>query len=351
MIALLRKKYSIHDIAKELNVSATTISFVLNGGTQGKKVSEPVRKKILDFVEAIGYKPNLVAQSLRTGKSRIIGMLVEDISDPFFSGIARIIEMKAAKLGYKMFLSSTENDTGQTQHLLRLMRDRQVDGYIMAPPPGIEKEVQELINDNIALVLFDRYFPGIDSHIIEVDNFGGVYKATQHFISNSYKHIVFITLESSQTQMTGRLNGYNQAIAEAALTPLVFKMPYGLDEATMEDRITDFLSWHPAIDAVFFATNYLAKVGIKAIRDSNLTIPYDIAVMSFDDNVHFPMYSPTVTAVAQPLQDISDKCISKLINLLSGKDTSKKSHTVLDVTLMIRDSSLRKSVSGLPGFI
>lgn len=338
----MRKKYSIHDIAKELNVSATSISFVLNGGNHGKKVSEPVRKKIMDFVEAIGYKPNLVAQSLRTGKSRIIGMLVEDISDPFFSAIARIIERKAAKLGYKMFFSSTENNTAQTRHLLRLMRDRQVDGYIMAPPPGIEPEVQELINDNIALVLFDRYFPGIDAHIIEVDNFGGVYKATEHFIANSYNHIAFVTLESSQTQMAGRLNGYLQSMEEAGLVPLVFKMPYGLDESTMEEKITAFLSAHPDIDSVFFATNYLAKVGIKAIRDSNLTIPSDIAVISFDDNVHFPMYSPTVTAVAQPLQDISDKCISKLINLLSGKDTTKKSHTILDVSLMVRDSSSLK---------
>jgi LacI family transcriptional regulator len=340
----LRKKYSIHDIARELKVSATAISFVLNGGTQGKKVSEPVRKRILDFIESIGYKPSLIAQSLRTGKSRIIGMLVEDIADPFFSAIARIVERKAGKMGYKIFFSSTENNTEQTKHLLKLMQDRQVEGYIMAPPPGIETEIQELINDNIAVVLFDRYFPGIDSHVIEVDNFGGAHKATKHFIENRYKHIALITLESSQTQMTARFDGYSRAIAEFNLSPVVLKLLYGSDEDAIAGKITDFISRDSQIDAILFATNYLARAGIKAIQHAGLRIPQNIAVISFDDNVHFPMYSPSVTAIAQPLQEISEESISKLMGLLSGKDINKKSHTVLDVSLMVRGSSVGKPV-------
>lgn len=339
----VKKKYSIHDIARELNVSATTISFVLNGREQ-KKISEPVRKKILDFVEKIGYKPNPVAQSLRTGKSKIIGMLVEDISDPFFSGIARIIEQKAAKLGYKMFFSSTENNTSHTRQLLKLMRERQVEGYIMAPPPGIEPEVRELVNDNIPVVLFDRYFPDIESHVIEVDNYGGAYKATQHLIGNAYTCIAFITLESEQTQMLARLNGYLDAVRDAGLPAFVVKMQYGTDEDAIAIRLIGFLGHNSQTDAIFFATNYLTKAGIHAIKNAGLIIPDDIAVISFDDNAHFPMYSPAVTAVAQPLKEISERSISKLMSLISGKELSKTSHTRLDIELLTRESSLPKQV-------
>src|SRR5687768_17517770 len=118
---MLKKQFSIDDTARELNVSAITITSVVNRDTSGKKVSEPVRKEILDY--GTGYKPNLIAETLRTGKSKIIGMLAEDISDPFFSSIGSIIEDNFYKLGYKVFHSSTDNDTARAKDLLRMFRD------------------------------------------------------------------------------------------------------------------------------------------------------------------------------------------------------------------------------------
>ena len=169
----MKKKISIHDIAKELKISATTISFVLNGKADEKRISEDVKKKILDFVKKVGYRPNQIAKSLRTGKTNIIGMLVEDISDPFFSSISRGIESIAYQHHYKIFFASTENDTEKTKALIKVFRDRQVDGYIIAPAPGIEEEIKALMDDNVPVILFDRYLPSLTASAVIIDNFSG----------------------------------------------------------------------------------------------------------------------------------------------------------------------------------
>lgn len=339
----MKKKFSIHDLARELNVSATTISFVLNNKGGEKKISESVRKKILDYVHEIGYRPSQIARSLRTGQSHIIGMLVEDISDPFFSGIARTVEKIAARSGYKLFLSSTENDTAQTLHLLNLMEQRRVDGYIIAPPPGIESSIRELMQEKVPLVLFDRYFPELETHVVEVDNFGGVYKAATYLAGGAYRSIAFITLHSGQTQMAARLKGYLAAVDEAGMEPTLLQVAYGTAMADTQAQIKTFLHSNSHTDAIIFATNYLAINGLKAVRDLGLAIPDDIAVISFDDNTHFNLFSPSITAVAQPIEEIAEEVVQQLLDALSDERASKKRKMVtLPVKIIVRNSSFPK---------
>ena len=336
----MKKKLSIHDIAKALNLSASTISFVLNNKAEEKRISESVKERVLRYVEEVGYKPNVLAQSLRTGKSGILGMLVEDISDSFFASIARTAELLAAKKGYKILFSSTENDTAKTKSLLKLMRERQVEGYIIAPPPGIETDLQELLHENIPVVLFDRYFPEIPTHNIEINNVQGAELAASHFIENKYCNIGFITLDSNQTQMAGRLRGYTSTLEKHGLPLYVLQAPYNLNEEMIIKAVTVFLTAHPVLDAVLFATNYLTVGGIKAIQQMGLVIPDNIAIIGFDDNPHFSILSPSVTAVVQPVQQIAETSINKLLEMLSGRISCLGVfNTVLPVQLKIRESS------------
>ena len=302
----------------------------------------------MKYVRDTGYQPNHVAKSLRTGKSKIIGMLVEDISDPFFSSIARAIEGNAYKLGYKIFYSSTENDSEKTKALIRVLRERQVDGYIIAPPPGIEEEVRALMNDHLPVVLFDRYFPSLSTINVIVDNFSGSYEAIQHFLGNGYKRIGFVTLESEQTQMHDRLIGYTKGLNGHKLKPCVCKISYELKQDKIVPIIKSFLEKNSGLDAVLFATNYLAVSGLEAIRQLKWSIPGDIAVIGFDDNTHFSLFSPAVTAVAQPVQEISEQVIAQLMGRLSGKEKITANKTiVLPIKLNVRESSLRTSKAGL----
>jgi LacI family transcriptional regulator len=346
----LKKKISIHDIAKQLNVSAATVSFVLNGKAAQKRISEELEKKILKHVKQLGYRPNSVAKSLRTGKSMIIGMLVEGIADPFFSGIARIVEERAYKLDYKIFYASTENDVKITRDLIGAFRDTQVDGYIIVPPPGVEEEIKALMDDNLPVVLFDRYFPGLSTYNVVVDNFDGVYKAMQHLFQNGYDNIGFVTISSSQTQMRDRLNGYLHTINEKRLSPFVKMIGFELstDQEKITDEIKQFIETHPGLDAIIFATNYLAISGLEAIKQLQLSIPDDIAVIGFDDNTHFSLFSPSITAVAQPVKEISEQIMHQLLACLGSTDKKPEKKTiVLSTQLVIRESSQRTTVKVL----
>jgi LacI family transcriptional regulator len=340
----VKKKISIHDLAKELNVSATTISFVLNGKAEEKRISSSVAKRILKHVKEVGYQPNFVAKSLRTGKSKTIGMLVEGISDNFFASIARVVEEEAYKTGYKIFNSSTDNNTAKAKELIKAFRERQVDGYIIAPTPGIENEIRSLIEDNFPVIIFDRYFPDVDANIIIVDNFGGSYNATNHLIENGFKNIAFITIDSVQIQMEARLNGYFKAIEENGIAQNILKIPFPTNHDTIAEKVKIFLAANPQVDAVLFATNYIAIGGLIAINELGLKIPDNIAVVGFDDNYHFSLFTPAITCVSQPVDEIARQIVKKLMSSLSEDNRQNNLETiVLPTTLIVRQSSILKS--------
>lgn len=347
-LAMPEKKISIHDLARQLNVSSATVSFVLNGKASEKRISRAVENKILKYAQKSGYRPNRVAKSLRTGKSGIIGMLVEGISDPFFASVARIIEESIHQYEYKIFYASTDNDPAIARELIKAYRDTQVDGYIIAPPPGIEEEVKALLEDGFPVILFDRYFPGLPTHNIIANNFDGAYQATLHFVRNGYKKIGIVTLDSVQVQMEERLNGYLMAMGECGLKLLIQRVPYGRDTDAIMDVIKSFLNKKHRPDAVLFATNYLAISGLKAIAALQYQVPQDIAVIGFDDNSHFSLFSPSITAVAQPLEEISRTVVEKLMSCLAEGGKAPPGETLVFPTrLVVRQSSEKASKSKL----
>ena len=337
----MKRKQSIHDLAKELSLSATTISFVLNGKATEKRISNGVKERVLAHVKKTGYQTNMVAKSLRTGKTKIIGMLVEDISDPFFSSIARVVEENAYELGYKIFNSSTENQTVRAKDLIKVFRERQVDGYIIAPAPGTDEEIKQLVDDNFPVVLFDRYFPELATHNIIVDNAGGSYQAVKHFVENGYTNIGFVTLDSEQIQMQERLNGYLRGTSENKLKQFIQKVPYNTAHDKIVEKVKIFLNKNQRLDSILFATNYLAIGGLEALRNLQLNIPDNIAVIGFDDNTHFSLFSPSITAVAQPVEEMSKKVIEQLMLCINDENIRIRNETiVLQTKLMIRESSL-----------
>lgn len=337
---MIKKRLSIVDIANELNISKTTVSFILNGRAKEKRISEELVERVLKFVEKVGYKPNSLAKSLRTGKSNIIGLMVENISDHFFANIARFIEDRAYKNGYKIIYCSTDNDANKTRELIAMFRDRHVDGYIIAPPPGVEDDIAALINDQLPVVLFDRYFPSIESSYVVTDNLYGTYNATQYFIDHGYKKIAFITFESHQTQLQARMDGYKKALKENNLKPYIKEVVFNQDAKYIIEPITDFLKKNNDFDAILFGTNRIGACGLKVISNLGIRVPDDVAVISFDDYDVFELYSPSVTAIAQPIEEIADNVISILLNKLNTPIQNRVNEQVtLHTELKIRGSS------------
>src|ERR1700744_2437225 len=228
----MSKKLSINDIANELGVAKSTVSFILNGKAKEKRISDELTERVLKFVKEKGYQPNQLAKSLSTGKTKMICLMVEKISDYFFSHIAFHLEALAYKNGYKIIYCSTENDPGKTRELINLLRARHVDGYIITPPAGIEDEIKSLLNDNLPVVLFDRFFADTPTDYVGLDNYRGTYDAVKSLVENSAKKIALFTLNSGQTQMLERQNGYVDAIKKYKLKPLIYKIPFENDQET-----------------------------------------------------------------------------------------------------------------------
>jgi LacI family transcriptional regulator len=217
-----------------------------------------------------------------------------------------------------------------------------VDGYIITPPENILVEIGSLIAAGLPVVLFDRNVPDLDCDSVVINNEQSTYDATKHLLGQGYKNIAFITLNSSQSQMQERLAGYERALTEKKLPVVVKKLSYSSTTHSEEltKHITAFLKKKPELDAVIFGTNYIGVSGLKAIRNIGLRIPEDLAVIAFDDHDVFQLNSPSITAIAQPIEKISEKLITLLLGRLTASTQPKAGRNiVLPAELIIRNSS------------
>ena len=342
--SMKQKRPALKDIASKLNVSITTVSFVLNGKGKEKKISDEVIKKIQDYTESINFKPNLVAQSLRTGKTKIIVFMVEDISNYFFAKLARIIEDIAYNKDYKVLFCSNENDDKRSRELINLFYERQVDGFIIIPSAGIKNDIDDLIKKNVPVVLFDRYFPDLKTNYVVINNKDAANKATRHLIDNGFKKIAFITTDVKQTQMLDRLKGYEECVSKAQLSSNVLEIPFkDVNSDKGKGLIHSFITDHAEYDAVFFSTNYLTQSGLEVIKHYNPNLLNELGIITFDDNDLFRIYTPTISAVSQPLQEIGEKLMKIMLNMLKEKDGSDSpQEVVLNAELILRDSSNKR---------
>jgi len=338
-----KKRHSIKDIATKLKVSVTTVSFVINGKAKEKRISDELIKKVQEYIKEINYKPNQLAQSLRTGKSKIIVFMVEDISNYFFAKLARIIEDIAYDKGYKVLFCSNDNKDEKSVELINLFKDKQVDGFIIIPSSGIRSTIRDLIEENIPVVLFDRYFPDLETNYVIIDNEDAAFKATEHLIKNGFKNIAFLTTDIEQTQMLARLNGYINGVKSHDLNDIILKIPYNRKSSERKSIIKDFLESNPDLDSIFFATNYLTQDGLSVIKENFPDLINELGLITFDDNTLYEICTPSISAVAQPLNEIGQNLMDLMLKLL--QDPQRKlpiNKIVLKAQLQTRMSTLAK---------
>jgi LacI family transcriptional regulator len=312
------KKVSISDIARKAGVSVSTVSFVMNDKAVKMRISQEVIQRVERMAKEMGYRPNQLARGLRTGKTRTIGLIVEDISNAFFATLAKTIEDEAKKYDYKVVYCSTDNDEGKARELINMLSQRQVDGYIITPTLHLAEEIRKLQEESKPVILVDRYFPQYeDIPYVLVDNYGGVLEGMEYLIAKGYRKIGLVTIEADMAHMKDRLKAYYESLNRHGIDPdpqWVKLIPYErIRESALQD-IMEFLTGNlKEIDAVFFLTNYLGVLGIEAIKRCGIRVPADISVLCFDDNDIFRLYTPTISAIRQPIAEIGRRAILALI--------------------------------------
>jgi LacI family transcriptional regulator len=322
---MIKKKISIKDIARLTNTSITTVSFVLNG--KGR-ISKEISKKILDVAQENGYEPNRMAVGLRTGVSKVIGLIVETIGGPFFGAMAKVIEEEAEKAGYGVIYCSTNNNIQKGKKAISMLSQQLVDGYIITPMKGLEKEIQKLVADEKPVVLIDGYLPGVDIPHVLVDNYNSAYDAVKFLITSGYRNIGLVTADLDLIQLHERTLGYKDALKDAGfkdLKKMIFRLPFGIENDEAVNAVKTFIKQQKQMDAVFFTTNYLGIMGLQSINQLKLKIPAELAVISFDDHEIFPLYPPGITTVKQPTYEIAKSAIDVLLSQMNGEkyDISK----------------------------
>ena len=338
------KAVSIKDIAGQVGVSTTTVSFVLNGKAKEKRISEDLKNRILEVAARLNYRPNQVARGLRTGQTHTIGLIIEDISNPFFANLAKAVEEEADKFGYTVMFCCTENNEQKASSLLHMLKHRQMDGFIITPTLGMEGEVKRLGEEGRPVVLIDRFFPELDTSYVTVDNYKGAYDATSKLISCGYSRIGLVTTDSRQVQMKYRFEGYRDALKKHHLRQdenLVFRL--GADHTFAVKEIAAFFTSHK-IDAVFFTTNYLGVYGLESLRISGKKIPEEIGVICFDDNDLFRLGTPAISVISQPIVEIGRQAVASLLAQLKEKDTVPRK-IMLEPSLLQRESLKKNQIS------
>ena len=333
----MAKKTSMKDIANKVGVSTALVSYVLNGLEKEKRVSQGVVEKIHLTAKELKYKPNQIARSLRKGSTNTIGLIVADISNPFFGQLARIIEDEAAIYGYTVVFGSSDENCKKAATLIDTLLNRQVDGLIITPTEGNEKKIKSLVQSEVPLVLIDRYIPGISANCVVLDNYNATYNATNCFIDKGYNNICMIAYKSGMVHMQERIRGYTESMKDHGLQKEIQlkEIRYNDVENDMQMIMNDLLS-KKHINALLFATNALSINGLYILRKRDLKVPEEFAVIGFDGHEVFDFFQPPLSYIQQPMDDMGKEAVNVLIDDIKGN--RKTVHIELKHELIERTS-------------
>lgn len=328
------KRTSLNDIAKQVGVSKTLVSFVLNGRGKEFRISDEICEKVLNAAREMNYQPNRLAQGLRTGKTKTIGLIIADIANPFFGKLGREIEQEAALHGYHVIFCSSDENPEKSEQQVAMLQQSQVDGYIISPPMNSEDQIRALSKGNVPYVLIDRYFPEIESNYIVVDNFEAACQATKHLLKLGRKRIANITVNLGLVNMKERTEGYKQALVDHSIEVdenLIKILPFSHDNKDVS-RVIRELAGDKAnlkVDAILFSTSKIGIMGIECITGLGLKIPDEIAIVSFDNADAYKICVSPVTVVAQPIKEIGTMAVQILLDEIAHPEANRKLQKVL----------------------
>lgn len=334
---------TIRDIAKELGLSVSTVSKALRDSYE---ISDKTKKLVLNYAREHNYRPNPIAQSLKQGHSKSIGIVVSTIDNHFFSQVINGIESVAYSKGYNVIITQTHESYELEVQNVNHLTYRSIDGLLISLSTETHNidHLQRLRNQGLPIVFFDRVSNEMDTHKVIADNFNGAYEATTHLLQSGFKRIAHIT-SSANTSITGeRLAGYKKALTDHQLDineDYIKYCPHGgkLTEE-IENALNELLALDERPDAIFTASDRITTTALALLHKLHVKIPNDIALLGFTNTALADVLNPSLTAIYQPAFQIGETATEMLISMIESKRPIEKFETcVLPTQLFIRDSS------------
>ena len=336
------RKVTIHDIAKELNITAATVSRALN---DTGRISENTRKRIKETAVKLNYRPNSLASSLRSGKSGSIGVIVPTINRAFFSSVVRGLEEIAKEKGYKVIIAQSNDDFNTEVDIIDTMVTAQVEGIFVSMSKATSdfSHYKKIIESNIKLIQFDRITSTFPSNQVVLDDYKGAYMATEHLIEQGCEKIVHLTGHHDINIYQERLRGYREALMDNDITideDLILRSNMQLEDGQESVRL--LLKSGVQFNGLFSSSDYAAMGAIQVLKEKRISIPDQVAVVGFMDEPFAEFSEPQLSSVKQFPIDMGKAAAQLFFKELDAKTNGVFSKEIIRPELKIRASSLRK---------
>jgi len=349
----VKRKITLKQIARELDVSISTVSKALRNSVE---ISEDTTQKIQAFAKLYNYRPNNIALSLKNRKTKTIGIIIPEIVHYFFSKVIRGIEVVANKKGYNVIVGLSNESFSKEVINMEMLATGSIDGFILSTSRETLQQqdyhhFNETINQGMPIVMFDRVVNEINCDKVIVDDLKGSKVAVEKLISNGCEHIALITTKDYVSVGRLRTQGYLEALEANKMTPksnLMLKVDDDLLSEdhleVLEDEVGLLFKTNPKLDAVFAVNELYAVTAMKVARSLGLSVPEDVQVIGFSDGVLSKHATPTLTTVSQHAQLMGEKAAELLIQRLDNETEDEEEveyyeTIVVDTELIERDST------------
>lgn len=327
---------TIRDVAIHAGVSISTVSHVIN---HTRFVDPETEERVRTSIQQLGYRPNSLARSLRRGTTNTIALIVPDISNPFFADLARAIEAAGFAEGYNVILCNSAGSAEKEEMYIRMLLSKQMDGFILVSSSSSPERIRILVEAEVPMVVLDRelgdHFP-VDK--ILTDNEQGGYLAGQYFIQLGHRHIGCILGPADIILSADRLAGFRRALSEAGVELPDEAIAFGdFQYEGGQTAMAELLKRGHPLTAVFAANDLMAIGAIHSLHNAHLRVPQDISIIGFDNVLLSAIVSPSLTTIAQPIEEIGQQTISVLLKRIK-QQTHAPTRILLPTVLIERES-------------
>ncbi len=326
-----------------------TVSRVVNNSGY---ISQETRERVEKAIVELGYVPNALARSLRFKQTCLIALVLSDITNPFWTTVARGVEDIAGKNGFHVILCNSDENPEKEANYINVLLQRRVDGIIIAPTTNDKNRFLILKRHRLPCVLLDRRVDGFKCDTVVSNGCEGAKKLTQHLLRLGYRRIAIVSGPPTISTARERVEGYCQALQENQVPideSLIIRDTYQQDSGY--ESVKQLLKQERRPEAIFAGNNFIAVGALHAIRELGLRIPEEVALVSFDDIPQGSLISPALTVISQPAYDMGVAAADSLISRLSGKYRGKPRDIVFDTKFIVREScgqALNQPQSGSP---
>jgi LacI family transcriptional regulator len=327
---------TIYDVARIAGVAPITVSRVINNSGY---VSPETRARVEKTIAELGYVPNRLAQGLRSKQTHTLGLVITDITNPFWTTVARGVEDATHAAGFNVILCNTDESEDKQDKYVRVLLQKQVDGFIIVPARSSDDAVSLIQKANVPLVVMDRKV-GILVDTVRCDSVDGAYKLVKHLIDLGHKRISVLSGSASVSTAVDRVQGYRKALKESGLPvdeSLILSREF--TQAAGYAMMEQIISQEPRPTAIFAVNNFIAIGAFKALTDMNLRVPDDMSMVAFDDLPPALVMEPFLTVAAQPAYDMGHRATTLLLDRLSGELPEELQNIVLPTELIVRAST------------